>query len=154
MAVSCTQPAPRCKRKVRDFIPPPDSDPCGMCVCGAALLLMGLDFQVGEGGPVRMSTPCVCGPSESVPASEFAVETFVRGDCYIPNMHDLTSSIPNAYDPMPHMEVVCLMWGSYASYEGSMPHMGVMCHMWGSYASYGIASYGSPMPHMGVLCLL
>ena len=44
-AVRYTQPTLRCKKKVRsqtDFTPPPDWNPYGICVCDAALLMMGL----------------------------------------------------------------------------------------------------------------
>ena len=66
-AVRYTQPTLRCKRKVRsqtDITPPPDWNPM-VCVCDAALLMMGLPFRWGRAEglrprSVRMSTPgCV-----------------------------------------------------------------------------------------------
>ena len=50
-AVRYTQPTLRCKGKVRgqtDVTPPPDWNPYGICVCGVALPMTRLDFQVGE----------------------------------------------------------------------------------------------------------
>ena len=63
-AVSYTQPTLRCKQKVRsqtDFAPPPDWNPCGMCVLWRRAADGGNRLS-GGGGSVRMSTPELCGP--------------------------------------------------------------------------------------------